>query len=441
MQRKQKSLLITASLIMTGSLLFYACGDGPVDIIGDYTSEIDASNLVLGVKIKNGDDSIWTGTDPLIEPSSSSKLDEPPPPPSSSSSKAQEPEPPVSSEASSKSSSSSAPKSSSSVSSSSAQRSSNSSVTAGACKENNPKSGFDCKWDGYSANAILAPGKALKPAKATVPSGCTVAWKYAPDTTGIAVNNFCYSVDENDGIEVEGSQTYVLFAVLTCSDGTHTNACEPKKGWSSKIAPKLQGECEWDKNPISAKRGATPSGITLSDPDKVCGSEKIVYKYDDGSKTWPTGEVPAGTYKDVQATINCPGVIPITCPSLEAKAGSDHIIECTCPGNKQCQIDEKVCKVDGKAGKDVTLNVDECVDVTVYGYDNQYYLPKVGMRCQSNGANYTVKINGKTTPGTNDLLILGTMKLQEENDFGTFCLMSLSGNNAPSSIKCNINGE
>jgi len=69
-------------------------------------------------------------------------------------------------------------------------------------------------------------------------------------------------------ITTEGSKKYLLFAELTCDDGKHTTACNPKTGWSSKKAPELTGECEWEKNPTTTARGGTPKKtVSVVDTD------------------------------------------------------------------------------------------------------------------------------------------------------------------------------
>jgi len=457
MQTKLKSLLIAASLGVAATLVFIACGEGQVleitkqtwdDAQGHWQEKYSSVLAEL----------------PGIELSSSSEEQQPissaeqPPPPSSSN----EP-PPVSSSSTTTpvtpSSSSSASTPVTPSSSSSAQKSSAAAAT-GKCRANNEKSGFNCGWDGYSASKILTPGTILKPSAATPPSGCTVAWNFAPDTAGLALNYSCDAVPAA-GVSALGSSRYVLFAELTCEDGKHINACNPKEGWSSKKAPEFdeKSRCEWEKSPTTTARGGTPKKgtMTLIDTDHICGnsapSPLVNYKCvsDNCPKAdWPSTGIfsewkdwkrPKKETYNVEAILNCPAysqTVSLSCPPLEVAAGSDYIIECTCPGNGQCQIDEKNCKAGSAAGKEVTLKVDECVELNVIKYDNQYYLPKVGMRCQSNGSSYTVSINGKSTPGTNDLLLLGTMKLGD-NEFGTFCLTNLNG--SATSIKCSLNGE
>ena len=385
---------------------------------------------------------------PPYEPSSSSYFPNIPPPISSATEQPPPPPPPPSSS----SVEIVLPPSSSSV----AKSSSSPAQIVSGCYENNPKAGFTCAWD---KTGIITPGTIIAPAAYTLPSGCTsVAWKYAPDTDDMFLIYECMKTDEN-GFAALGSKNYVLFAELTCEDGKHTTACNPKTGLSTRLAPELTGECKWDRNPpvTSTARGAIPNGVKVVDADKICTSPTVVYKYEGGTKTWPaTGILDEWkswdkkhkeTYQ-VEATLNCltySAPVTVACPPLEVSAGAEHLIECTCPGNGQCQLDEKLCKADSKAGREVTLKVDECVELNVYGYDNQHYLPKVGMRCQSNGSSYTVSINGKSVTGSNDILLLGKMKLGD-NEFGTFCLTNLSGGtnlngSSITSVKCNLNAE
>jgi len=226
--------------------------------------------------------------------------------------------------------------------------------------------------------------------------------------------------------------------------------------------PRLVGTCKWDRtaSETTTARGAIPSGVTLSDPNNICRGAKVVYKYDDGEKTWPSNGFLSEwknwdikhkeTYSDVQATIDCPDyeddIEPKDCPDLIVSTGAEHIIECTCPGTGQCQIDDRVCKVDGRAGKDVTLKIDECVEINVIGYNNQYDLPNVIMRCKTEGtqqnASVTISLNGrgKTYTGSytvDPLVELGKIKLGD-NYFGTLCITALSG---ATSIKCTGPGQ
>jgi len=242
----------------------------------------------------------------------------------------------------------------------------------------------------------------------------------------------CQDIGEN-GITSQGSKKYLLFAELTCSDGKHTNACNPKTGLSTKMAPKLLGNCTWDKNPIPAKRGATPSGILLEDKDKVCGTTtpSVVYKYSNLSKTWSIGEIEPGTYSDVQATVNCANYdVPPSdpCPALVANAGSDHIIELDCAGAGQA-----LYKCKGK--NEATLRPEECLDMTVVNYQGDPRPAVVECMVDGNGGNANVKLKGvaKTITGYYGNFDLGNFK-DGENEFGTLCLTS-SGN---LTIKCEI---
>ena len=395
--------------------------------------------------------------------SCSPTLEPPPPPPNQqvSSSDTEQPplsqpsdrpssssqQPPTSSPAQS---SSSAPNSSSSSqqppTSSPAQSSSSPTQTAVGCKESDPKAGFTCSWDGYTAGSILTPGKKLKPDYNGLPSGCSsIEWKFAPDNTAIALNYEC-QVLPSDGLTAEGSRNYVLFAELTCEDGKHTNACEPTDGLPSKRAPALSGTCTWSKNPTTSARGAVPSGVTVVDADKICATTNVVYKYADGEKTWPAnGLVEAGTYSDVKATVNCPGynVPPASCPILEVKGGTDHLIECTCSNGNNCDLSPTFCKTDGVKGYEVTLKNDECVEISVF-YTNQYLTgSKVVMRCSTDmGAQQSLKgtlsLNGKVIQSfTGSYNWSGTIEIGKinlyENEFGTLCLTNLSG---ATSVKC-----
>jgi len=311
--------------------------------------------------------------------------------------------------------------------------------TTSGCKENDPKAGFTCGWN---VTGTLTPGTVLKPKDPSPPSGCLVKWLYAPGTTSMILNNACEEVPA-DGFNALGSKTYVLFAELTCADGKHTTACDPATGLSSKIAPELVGDCRWDKNPTTTARGAVPSGITVRDPDMVCTSPTVVYKYDGGTKDWPKtgrldewlnwGKNDTETY-EVEATLNCsayPQTVTSPCPPLEVSGGVEHVIECICDKTPniygvepQCQLEARTCKADGKAGNSVTLTESECVEINVYGYNNPHYMPEVGMRCQtSNNTSFAVTVNGKSTEVKgNGLITIGKLEVKEEINFGTMCL-------------------
>jgi len=436
MQKKLKSALAIVSLVGVVAIFFVACGDGEmIELNAEILERLGEAEAIFDGEVADKIDSIKQGT--LQAPSSSSSepessSSEPPPARSSSSDDYHEI---ISS--SSKAQSSSSTLAAQSSSSKAVSSSSKGNAPVGNCAEKNAKSGFTCGWDGYTSSTILTPGKVLKPASHTLPSGCTsVAWSYAPNNTEMALIYDCEELPAG-GVSALGSKNYVLFAELTCEDGKHTNACNPKDGWSSKKAPELTGDCKWDKNPTTTARGGNPSGVTVVDSDNICGSTKsVVYKYDGGSKNWPSTGILSEwknwdkkheeTY-DVEATLNCPAYSqPVTsaCDPLKVSAGADHIIECTCAASGQCQVEASICKADGKAASNkVTLKKDECVEVNVYGYNNQHYLPDVGMRCQTNNnTSFTVSVNGKsTTVAGNGLVPLGKMALND-NEFGTLCL-------------------
>jgi len=304
-------------------------------------------------------------------------------------------------------------------------------ITTG-CAEKNPIEDFYCGWD---VTGILTPGTEIMPESDYLPDDCSsIAWKYAPDVTDMALMYECLSTDEY-GIVAEGSRKYVLFAELTCKDGKHTTACNPKDGLMSKVAPILEGQCKWDKNPTTTARGATPSGVKVVDVDGVCRSPTVSYKYNDGTEDWPkTGIVEAGTYTDVEATLNCPAYpVPITssCPPLEVKDGAEHLIECTCTGdgdNGECDVIPapypEFCTADGVAkSKSVTLKKDECVKINIWNYNNKYLVLDVGMRCDAQGT-ATVSINGTSKTFTyNSLLSLGKINIGD-NELGTLCFVS-----------------
>jgi len=311
--------------------------------------------------------------------------------------------------------------------------------TAVGCKESNPKSGFTCAWDGYTTTTSLTPGRTLKPASYTLPSGCSsVTWKYAPDTDDFSLNYSCAQVP-SAGFAALGSNNYVLFAELTCEDGKHTTACNPKTGWASKKGPELSGECKWNKNPTTTGRGGTPSGVTVVDPDKICASPTVVYKYSGG--TWPTtGILPewknwdkkhTETYTDIEATVNnCPALESATvkCPPLVVNAGVDYIIELNCAG---AGTSFEQCK--GKI--DAVLKPDECVDIYVLNYAGDARPAMLECNVNGNNGNANVRLNGspKTINSYYGQLELTTLK-SGENELGTLCLVS----NGELTVKCRL---
>jgi len=422
MQKEPKSLLVVASLVIATAVAFVACGEGEVDDFAEFARKAEgAKSPLLGVV---DDPDFWEN----IEEESSSSAEQ---------HLSSEYVPPGSSSGGLVFSSSSYTISLSSSSSAIVQKSSSSNpvVQATGCKASaNPRPGYTCGWN---VTGILTPGTILKPKDPAPPSGCSaVKWKYAPGTSAMILNNECAEVPA-DGFAALGSKNYVLFAELTC-DGTNvTTACDPKEGLSSKVAPILDGECKWAKNPTTTARGGIPSGVSVVDTDHICTSPTVEYKYEDGTKDWPkTGlldewktwqKKQKATY-NVEATLKCtgyPATVTSACPPLEVSAESDHLIECTCVGDAQCQVEANICKADGaeKSNK-VTLTKDECVEVYVYGYNNPHYMPEVGMRCQtSNNTSFTVTVNGKSeTVAGNGLIPIGKLAVQAEINLGTLCL-------------------
>jgi len=206
--------------------------------------------------------------------------------------------------------------------------------------------------------------------------------------------------------------------------------------------PELVGTCNWDKNPTSTARGAKPSGVTIVDTDKICTSPTVVYKYADGTKTWPASGIfdewkswdkkHKETYSGVTPTLNCPAygttVTLPSCPPLEVRAGADYIIECT--GN---YANQSFCKVNGTTGNSVTLKDGECVEISVLGYTNQNDLPEVGMRCDAGSSSFKVSVNEKvSTINGNGFISLGKIKVGD-NEFGTLCVTAVGG---ATSLKC-----
>ena len=217
--------------------------------------------------------------------------------------------------------------------------------------------------------------------------------------------------------------------------------------------PRLVGTCRWDikVSETTTARGAVPSGVTLVDTDKVCGGAKVVYKYDDGEKTWSSTGIlsewknwdkkHSETYSGVQATIDCPDyeddIEPKDCPSLivNAGAGADYIIECNGGWeNSQCNK------------KEVNLKADECVEINVLKYTGIYLPPRLLMRCNLQATqadvSLTLKLNGKNQSFTgwwswNGEVILGAVK-QGDNEFGTLCVTDLIG---AAGVKCTGPGE
>jgi len=323
--------------------------------------------------------------------------------------------------------------------------------TTNGCKESNPKSDFTCNWNGYKAGSVLTPGRILEPDYDDLPSGCSsIAWKYAPDTAGLALNYECKATDE-DGFVALGSRNYVLFAELTCSDGKHTNACNPKTGWPSKKAPELVGECKWSKNPTTTARGAVPSGVNVADVDYICSTKSVVYKYNGGTKDWPKDGAPieAGTYDDVEATLNCPAYsepIKVSCPVLKVSAGADHQIICS--GD---QISGRNCGM-STSYAEIKVGNGECIDLEI-NWTSQYFNPSIAMECSgsftmSDGTYPSTSLSIKV--GSNpevtrkgDLYVSSSVTVLNKIQVGTtevsgICVSYTSTQTIPSSVTCSL---
>jgi hypothetical protein len=393
---------------------------------------------------------LFSCTTPEIEPLPD--LDEQ----NSSSDTEQPPTPPLSSQPSNRpSSSSSNPISSPSNSSSSSSvlKSSSSSSpvqTNNGCKEFNPKPDFTCNWYGYTAGSVLAPGKILEPIYDDLPDDCSsIAWKYAPDTAALALNYECSEIDDY-GFAALGSRNYVLFAELSCKDGKHTNACNPKTGWPSKRAPELVGECKWSKNPTSTAKGATPSGVSIVDTDKICTNPTIVYKYDGGTKILPiNGSIEAGKYNDVEATLNCPAYgEPVTalCPPLRVDAGADYLI--TCSGD---QIDGRNCGMSTPYAE-IKVGNGECIDLEI-NWTSQYFNPSIAMECSGSftmsdgtypNTSLSIKVgNNPEVTRKGELYVSNLVTVLNKIQVGTtevlgICVSYTSTQTIPSSVTCSL---
>lgn len=469
--QKLKSVLAVASIIACAVIVFIACGSGELkEIVGDIEKEVDKS-LGSGLvdKIKDGD--IYEN----YKPSSSSEEEE-----SSSSEysggESSSSQHQVSSSSSVGGGQSSSSSQSSNQSSSSTQKSSSSSAApkssssnapanTSGCAASNPKQGFTCAWN---KTADLLPKDILKPANATIPSGCQVAWKYAkgqgfenkPPLTDMELQFGCELLPES-GVEAEGSTIYALFAELTCEGDAakHTTACEPKGHLPSKIAPYMKDKCVWHRNKTdneaitttTTARGAVPTGVNLVDPDKICGTTAPPIVYKNGNDAWvegPLAKEKAGTYKDVRATVNCPRY-PLepydACPALEVKPGSDY--EITCTGG---QISETSCGGTG-AWKNVKNN--ECIDVVI-NWENKDYLPGIKMIChgsfpQESGTapttSISIKVGSKpenTVPGTNsprnETTLITKLPGVGRQEILAVCVSFKSNQTPPPTVKCEL---
>ena len=122
----------------------------------------------------------------------------------------------------------------------------------------------------------------------------------------------------------------------------------------------MSGACSWSKNPTSSAKGATPSGVTLSNSYGRCklgGSTGAnqndgtlpTRAYYNGNTAWPdNGLVSAGTYANVKTNVYCGTQLPaqqVTCPSLTVNAGSEHVFTAISDGNK------------------IDVQIGECMDV------------------------------------------------------------------------------
>jgi hypothetical protein len=216
----------------------------------------------------------------------------------------------------------------------------------------------------------------------------------------------------------------------------------PKSSSSSSLEqtnnwPRLKGKCEWSKNPTTTSRGATPSGVTLVDNSNICGGAKVVYKNDYDEIWLANSYIDEGTHSGIKATVDCPEyeyyIEPIDCPDLEVKADADYIIECN-GGWEDAQCG-------GVAKKTVTLELDECVEINVMVYNNQYDQRPLVMRCEVNGVtekvSLTLAFDGKAQSFTgswnwNGPISIGTIRAG--NEFGgILCLTALNG---ATEVKC-----
>jgi len=341
-------------------------------------------------------------------------------------------------------------------------QSSSSQAAQQGCPTGTEKPGYDCSWD-YKGTA-LTPGTVIKPEKTGDDAGCTTKWLFKTGTSPLLK---CQEVP-SAGVTTEGSRAYILYATLECGGTSYVNNCKPTDGLSTNVAPELTGSCKWAKNPTTTARGGSPSGVSVTDTDNLCAGKTVKYVYEtaDGLKDWPeTGILTewkswdkkhTETY-NVKATFaNCPKyTIPTysDCPPLEVSAGTDYIIECT--GG----INDGECG--GKAKKEATLKLEECVEINVNGYTDQHYLPTMIMRCNAEGAqasiSLTLSLNGNaqkcianvngteviTNPpctgsySWNGEITLGTIKLGD-NSLGTLCLTTMSG---ATGVKCQLGNK
>jgi hypothetical protein len=109
----------------------------------------------------------------------------------------------------------------------------------------------------------------------------------------------------------------------------------------------------------------------------------------------------------------------------EPSEGADYRIECAGPIDMDCQR------------KTVNLKVDECVEIAVLNYTDQYYLPNLLMRCGASvdaslsSLSYTLALNEVLYPTNGYTYVsievpLGIIKLGN-NELGTLCLKSIIG--------------
>jgi len=344
------------------------------------------------------------------------------------------------------------------------------STASGGCIENNPKSGFTCSWN---KTTNLTPGFVLKPTEPTGKGDCEIVWNYAyGDQKPLSSDDVrfnCYAL-ENEGLVAEGSRTYALFANLTCSDGKYINACTPEI--SSGIAPYLNGECVWlspvndsplPSNETSVGKGAKPSGVTLVDPDKICASNAIAAKFENGIKPWSNSPEP-DIYTDVQyVATNCPAydVVPVICPPLKVKATSPDEVICVYPvnsGTLSCTLNGKTMS-SGLLDNKLSNASEGCMDIEV-DWQNTAYPGTSGstlniyVQCTYTGsqANKTCKVtyNGKESNGTNQTtsnsrcdsqygFSIGTVKGVSNQFFPKVCMNVIEGGDIKdTNISCSI---
>jgi len=181
----------------------------------------------------------------------------------------------------------------------------------------------------------------------------------------------------------------------------------------------LSGTCAWSKNPTSSAKGATPSGVSLSNAYGRCGAltgdaspvALPVSAYSGGKYTpWPTnGIVDAGTYS-VSTNVTC-ATTQVSCPSLVVSQGNAVIVEYD--PNAQNQVK-----------KDVPVG--DCFDAQ-YTWKDAGWHPNMNVRCDIDPQFVWAETVNQSRKGYVGLTYSGTT-VSNLGDYGVSAIVRVGNN-------------